>query len=152
MIRTRFRMILCCTLILALLAFIWGNSLMPGQVSQAISDWLAGWLLGTKPIGGAMAAGSGILRKIAHFTEFSALGMAFAWLFGMLGKGKWLPFLCGAAAACIDETIQVFVPNRGPGLADVCLDSFGVLTGIFLLCAGHTYLKKRSATQPLEDM
>ena len=144
MIRSEKRMRLCRTLIAVLLIFIWGNSLMPGWISRTISDWLAGILLGTKPIGGEMAAGSGILRKLAHFTEFAALGMCLAWLHGMLGKGKLRPFLWGTLAAAVDETIQCFVPGRGPGVTDVVLDSCGVLTGMLLLYLGHTLLKKRT--------
>ena len=144
MIRTDRRIRLCRAMIVAILAFIWGNSLMPGWISQAISDALAGILLGTKPINGEMAAGSGVLRKLAHFTEFMGLGMCLAWLYGMLGKGKVRPFLWGVLAAAADETIQCFVPERGPGIKDVCIDSAGVLTGIVLLWFGHHYLKKRS--------
>ena len=145
MIRSDKRLRLCRAMIAALLIFIWGNSLMPGWVSRAISDWLAGILLGTKPIGGEMAAGSGVLRKLAHFTEFAALGMCLAWLHGMLGKGKFRPFLRGVLAAAADETIQCFVPERGPGIKDVCIDSAGVLTGIVLLWLGYDSIKKRSA-------
>lgn len=144
MIRSKKRLRLCWTLIAALLTFIWGNSLMPGWISQAISDALAGLLLGTKPVDGEMAAGSGILRKLAHFTEFAGLGMCLAWLHGMLRKGKIRPFLWGVLAAAADETIQCFVPERGPGIKDVCIDSAGVLTGIILLWMGHDYFKKRS--------
>ena len=144
MIRTNKRLRLCRCLIAALLTFIWGNSLMPGWISQTISDALAWLLLGTKPVGGEMAAGSGILRKLAHFTEFTALGMCLAWLHGMLGKGKTRPFVWGVLAAAADETIQCFVPERGPGIRDVCIDSAGVLTGIVLLWLGHDYVKKRS--------
>jgi len=145
MIRTDKRLRLCCCLIAALLTFIWGNSLMPGWISQAISDWLAGLLLGTQPVGGEMAAGSGILRKLAHFTEFLGLGMCLGWLSGMLRKGRIRPFLWGVLAAVMDETIQCFVPERGPGIKDVCIDSAGVLAGIILLWYGHHYFKKRSA-------
>ena len=74
MIRSGKRLWLCRSMIAVLLLFIWGNSLMPGWISQTISDWLAGILLGTEPVGGEMAAGSGILRKLAHFTEFACLG------------------------------------------------------------------------------
>lgn len=144
MIRSKKRLRLCWTLIAALLTFIWGNSLMPGWISQAISDALAGLLLGTKPVDGEMAAGSGILRKLAHFTEFAGLGMCLAWLHGMLHKGKIRPFLWGVLAAAADETIQCFVPERGPGIKDVCIDSAGVLTGIILLWLGYDCLKKRS--------
>ena len=39
MIRTQKRMRLCVTLTACCLAFIWGNSLMPGSVSGAISEF-----------------------------------------------------------------------------------------------------------------
>ena len=79
--------------------------------------------------------------------------MCLAWLHGMLGKGKHRPFLWGVAAASVDETIQRFVPDRGPSVKDVCIDSAGVLTGMILLWIGHDYFKKRkrSAKLSLED-
>ena len=143
MIRTNKRLRLCRCLIAALLTFLWGNSLMPGWISQAISDALAWLLLGTKPVGGEMTAGSGILRKLAHFTEFTALGMTLGWLFGMLNRKRHWPFLCGAAAGCVDELIQSFVPERAPRLLDVGIDSLGVLTGIVLLHLGHTWIIRK---------
>ena len=59
----------------------------------------------------------------------------------MRQKRTAFPLLWGIAAACIDETIQVFVPGRGPGLRDVAIDCLGVLLGIVLLHLGHRYLK-----------
>ena len=153
MIPTKKRLRLCNAFIALLLVFIWGNSLLPGEISQAISDGvkalLSMLLSGGSSVGGQ---GSGLLRKIAHFTEFTALGALLGWLFGMLNRGKLLPFGCGVLTAAVDETIQRFVPDRGPSIWDVCLDSCGVLTGIVLLYLGHTYFKKRSANKPfLED-
>ena len=148
MIRTSFRLRLCVALLLCLLAFIWGNSLLPGEVSQAISNWVQQRLLRTRPTPGDPAlAGNGIIRKLAHFTEFTALGMTLGWLFGMLNRKRHWPFLCGAAAGCVDELIQSFVPERAPRLLDVGIDSLGVLTGIILLHLGHNYVKKRSANR-----
>lgn len=151
MIRTDKRLRLCTVLLILILAFIWGNSLMPGEISQAISNWVQNLLMDSILDGNGNPEGNGILRKIAHFTEFTALGVCLGWLFGMLQKKKAWPFLCGVAAACIDETIQVFVPERAPGLRDVLIDSCGVLTGIILLYLGHTYFQKRSTNRPLED-
>lgn len=143
MIRTKWRMALCICLLVVILAFIWGNSLMPGAVSQAISDWVQSLLFGTQPKDGEPAPGNTLLRKVAHFTEFAALGMTLAWLFGMLKKHPKWPMLWGISAAVLDETIQYFVPDRAARLLDVCIDSAGILTGIGLLLLGHTYLKKK---------
>lgn len=151
MIRTDKRLRLCTALLIANLVFIWGNSLLPGEVSGAFSDWVKGILESLLPDGAKVSAGGGLLRKIAHFTEFMALGMCLTWLFGMLQKKIGWPLLCGVAAACIDETIQIFVPDRGPGIRDVLIDSSGVVTGMILLCLGHTYFKKRSTQNSLEE-
>lgn len=150
MIRTSFRMRLCAALLIAILVFIWGNSLLPAPVSSAFSDWVHSILLGEKPESDGSTS-SGILRKIAHFTEFAALGMCLAWLFGMLRKAWGVPLLCGAAAACIDEGLQSLSPGRAPMVLDVLIDSSGVLAGIVLLYLGHTYFKQKSTNQTLED-
>ena len=129
MIRKDKRLRLCAVLLVLILAFIWGNSLMPGVISQSISNFVQDLLMDSQLDINGNPQGNGILRKFAHFTEFAALGMVLGWLFGMLGKGTLAPFLCGGLAACVDETIQVFVPGRGPSVRDVCIDSCGVLLG-----------------------
>ena len=146
------RLRLCITLLICNLIFIWGNSLLPGEVSGAFSDWVKSILAQVLPVKPDDGGGTGLLRKLAHFSEFTALGMCLAWLHGMLQKGKIQPFLWGVAAAAVDETIQRFVPDRGPSVKDVCIDSAGVLTGIVLLWLGYSFIKKRSAKLYLEDM
>ena len=142
MIRTDKRLRLCVVLILCNLVFIWGNSLLPGEISGAFSDWvksiLARLFSGNDEPGG----GGGLLRKVAHFTEFAALGILLAWLHGMLQRGRLQPFLFGVLVAVTDETIQRFVPDRGPSFRDVCIDASGVLTGMILLWCGHDCYKK----------
>ena len=145
MIRTDKRMRICVCLLCMLLIFIWGNSLLPGEISQAFSDWVKAILVPDRG-GSGVRQGSGLLRKIAHFTEFAALGFLLGWLFGMLKKGKLHPALCGMAAACVDETIQFFVPGRSPGLKDVAIDTAGVITGLVLLLFVNTFIKKKNLT------
>lgn len=144
MICTQRRLRISAVLIGLLLTFIWGNSLMSGEVSLAFSQWakhVLAWLLPWDlPV---VEEGSGLLRKLAHFAEFAALGMCLAWRNGMRKKAPHWAFLCGAAAAALDETIQCFVPGRGPAVKDALLDSGGVLTGMFFIYLGHTILKKR---------
>lgn len=145
MIRTEKRLRLCYTLLLCNLCFIWGNSLLPGEISGAFSDWVKEILAMLLPGGEDVPGGGGLLRKLAHFTEFAALGMCLTWLHGMLRKPKYYALLLGAGAACVDETIQRFVPDRGPSLKDVGIDTCGVLTGMILLLIGHYLItEKRS--------
>ena len=149
--RTDKRLRLCIALLIGNLIFIWGNSLLPGEISGAFSDWVKSILAHLLPMGQENVSGGGLLRKVAHFTEFAALGILLAWLHGMLQKGKLQPFFWGVAAASVDETIQRFVPDRGPAIKDVCIDSAGVLTGIILLWVGYHHFKKRFTKLSLED-
>jgi len=143
MIRTEKRMRLCWTLLVLNLCFIWGNSLLPGEISGAFSDWVKEILASILPGRVPGTSSGGLLRKIAHFSEFAALGMCLSWLFGMLRKHPGLALVCGTAAACMDETIQRFVPDRGPSLWDVGIDTCGVIVGMAVLLMGHRLMKKK---------
>ncbi len=147
--RSRGRLALAICMITGTLVFIWGNSLLPAEISQKLSDWLKALLTGADH-GPGTGAGSGILRKIAHFTEFAALGFFLGWLLGMLGRGWKIPMLLGFAAACVDETIQAFVPGRAPGIFDVGLDTAGVAVGLLILIIG-VYFKNKKTHNILEE-
>lgn len=118
-------------LLIATLCLIWGNSLLPGEESGNLSHGLTAWL---RSVG--IPVGEHFVRKTAHFCEFALLGTELAALFWLRG-GLTLQSRCNAAfaallAALTDESIQLFTPERGPGLTDVLLDFAGALTGIAL--------------------
>jgi len=143
MIRTERRWRICTALLIANLVFIWGNSLLPGEISGALSDWLKDILASILPGGDSKPSGGGLLRKLAHFTEFAALGMLLTWRMGMLQKHPGFALLFGGLAACVDETLQRFVPDRGPSIRDVGIDTCGVIVGMALLITGHHLLKRK---------
>ena len=118
-------------LILINLAFIWGNSLLPAQTSAAFSSWVKNILLFFLPDGEPTAIqGHGLLRKAAHFLEFACYGALWC-RYLLLGKRKpALGVLPGVCTACIDETIQCFVPGRGPRVTDVMIDLSGFSLGL----------------------
>lgn len=148
--RTDRKMRVCATLLVVNILFIWGNSLLPGSVSGAISHWVRdvlAYIFQREPSGSD--SGHGLLRKLAHFTEFACLGALFTWLFGMLRKPLPVALPCGFLIACIDETIQRFVPGRGPAFKDVLIDTSGALVGIGMLFLGYTIRKNKK--QALED-
>ena len=153
--RTKKRMILCMLLLVAVLSFIWGNSLASGETSGNLSGRIMQWINTVLRLD---EDGADILhrliRKGAHFTEFACLGLLLTWLFGMMGEKKGhlfcMPLLFGMMAACVDETIQVFVPDRGPSPVDIWIDTCGVAAGIVILLAGHYYVRKKH-TMNLEE-
>lgn len=126
---------LCAVLIVLNVAFIWGNSLLPGEFSGLISGWVRDLLANVIPMGGSSGGGHGTVRKLAHFTEFACLGALLAWWFAMRQRSVLWGALGGVLVACADETIQRFIPGRGPSLRDVCIDTAGMVFGLVLLCA-----------------
>ena len=142
------RLLINSVITLGLLCFIWGNSLLPGKDSGELSGFVGMLLQKLLPFLDLQSeTGMHLLRKAAHFSEFAALGMSFTWLFGMLsGKKAWslsLPLICGATAAAIDETIQLFSPDRGPSIKDVGIDTCGVIAGIAVLSLLHWLLTRK---------
>lgn len=119
------------------IAFIWGNSLLPGEISGGISNGLKAFLEMFFGQGEGSGGDGGLLRKLAHFTEFACLGVLLRWLFGMLTEKKWqglcFPVAAGVAVASVDETIQIFVPDRGPHIKDVGIDALGLVLGILII-------------------
>ena len=143
--RMRNHRLLCSVLLAANLLFIWGNSALPGETSGEISNGLLLWL--SQVLGDAWVIGGFLLRKLAHFSEFAMLGLLLTWMALLLQQKSFhrftLPLLGGILTACVDETIQVFTPDRGPSLIDVWIDTAGVTAGIILLLLGNAFLKKK---------
>lgn len=136
-------------LLLALnLAVIWGSSLLPGKVSGAISGWVRDVLAAILP-GQSQdpEAGHGLLRKLAHFAEFTCLGMILCRIMMLKSRSRLLALGLGFLAACADETIQMFVPDRGPSIFDVGIDTCGVAAGVVLLLIGYTVRKRNRASR-----
>lgn len=139
MVKTTSRIRLCTVLLVLNIAFIWGNSLLTANMSRAFSTWVKDLLSAFFSSDGSEGSEGGhhLLRKLAHFTEFTCLGLCLSWLTRMLRPQSWeyygLPLLGGALVACVDEIIQIFVPGRGPGILDVGIDTLGVVLGIVLI-------------------
>lgn len=134
-------------------AFIWGNSLIPSDLSVAISEKVSAVLSGSSaeaPVASdtpnsSETTGSAPsspepeapnfvqhIRKAAHFAEFSVLGaeLALLALLRRRGAGKTALFLCchAVAAALIDETLQLF-NDRHSLVRDVWIDLAGYAAG-----------------------
>lgn len=93
------------------------------------------------------------VRKLAHFSEFFALGAELFWFFSLNTDGKEQPsfgiILLALSHAVIsalaDETIQIF-SGRGPAIPDVWLDTAGAAFGIVI-----TYLIISAAVKRTPD-
>ena len=123
------------------LAVIWGNSLLPAEESANLSGFVSGLLQRLFP-----GADGGIpLRKAAHFLEFACLGAVLTHTLIKREKYEGLilrAMLGSLMAACLDETIQIFVAGRGSSLLDVWIDFCGAAVGMTILLIGHYLLKR----------
>lgn len=139
------------------LAFIWGNSMLPGDLSNLESSFVERLL---EPVlqtiqralsrWGVVVSQSHLVRKLAHFTEYMVLGALMCALFiGPDGRGRFFAAeLSCLAAAFIDEGIQMFSDGRGPGLRDVALDFSGATLGVLIVTLVLLLLRLRRRPKP----
>lgn len=131
----------CCTVLtLALVAFIWLHSLKPADVSTQESNnvlFTMESLFAGLNINAELS--SFIIRKAAHFLEFTALGfMVTVTFFSFANKIKYYIFhilFILLAVPVIDESVQYLAPQRSPQVNDVLLDFIGCITGLLLALA-----------------
>ena len=83
------------------------------------------------------------VRKLAHYTIYAIGG--FLIYNALEKKNVKKALLIGILYAVSDEIHQVFVPERAGRIFDVCIDSLGVLTGIYVYkFINFCYLKFKS--------
>ena len=129
-------------LIVLNLALIWGNSLMTGADSGAISGGVLAFLGRFLPVL-LTEAGHTFLRKAAHFSEFALLGLLFCGRHRLARQETPLHLMgFGLAVACIDETIQIFTPGRASSLIDVWIDTSGFALGLAVILTAYKIYNK----------
>lgn len=94
------------------------------------------------------------VRKLAHFTEYTILGILLINA-GLYYKKRWLYtaaicFAIGSAYAASDEIHQLFVPGRAGLVTDWMIDSAGVLTGV-LLVSLVSWVRRKKKAEPKEQ-
>ncbi len=121
---------------LCIVAFIWGNSLQDAPHSSVESRWVLQWLMSVfSAVPGIEHLTMHMVRKMAHFTEYAALGFSLSatWL-TLTGKQRmFMVLVLGCLIASIDEGIQLFSPGRSSQISDVGLDTFGVWAGTWVM-------------------
>ena len=150
---------LLTVLLVCMLIFIWGNSLLPGELSGRISDGVMEMMNRTAArlgLGedrftymydqngdGVEEPTSHIVRKIAHVTEFLVFGIL-VWLrLETRGvKRAATAFLCGALTGGIDELLQL-LSHRGSLFSDVLIDAAGAAAGVLLAVTADALIRKR---------
>ena len=124
---------LLIVLLVLTVCFIFSNSMESIPESRARSEKLLKALTpALELIVGEGNASNHLLRKMAHFAEFFALGAELVLLFMLRGgKTVWALFL-GLCTALADETIQLFY-ERGSQVQDVWLDFSAVVCAAVII-------------------
>ena len=126
--------------------FAFFNSALPGSESSKLSSSFLEFLQSLN-ISLPIEQYHFLIRKLAHFSEYAALGftmfLADYYQSHQFYTVKKLSFFL-IIIPIIDETIQLFSPGRSAQFSDVLIDylgiSFGVLLFYFVYCL---LLKKR---------
>ncbi|EFB77152.1 VanZ family protein [Subdoligranulum variabile] len=130
-----FRVIFTIAL-LACIAYIFRNSLQTGAQSSARSQAVmqaVNETLGKVHLG---PVSEHVIRKTAHFLEFSLEGFLLmlclrVYTAHFVRHMSW-PLLIGMSTALMDETIQLFIPNRTSMVTDVWIDMMGIVAGLLV--------------------
>ena len=147
-------------LLILLLAFIWGNSMLSAETSGALSDAVmtkmntAAQRLGLgenffsfmvdSDGDGVLEADSYYIRKAAHVTEFAALAALLWRIYEEKGSRRGLrTFSTAVLCAAVDETIQIF-SHRGSQLRDVCIDAAGAALGLGIAVLAELLKRKKA--------
>ena len=143
----RFRVIIFI-LTAGMIAFAFIHSSMPADLSSEESESVMGvlqYILNF--LGFSAELTDHIVRKAAHFAEYTAIGMLLvscAYSFSRTKPYRYYSqiLFAGLATAVIDETIQLNVAGRSGQITDVLLDFSGVITGAFFMLLVYMIYRK----------
>lgn len=89
-----------------------------------------------------------VIRKLAHFTIYTLAGInifGFFNTFDMKMKNKIIfALFTGAVYAVSDEFHQMFSGERTASIRDVCIDSCGVVFGIFIFLIINKVIERKT--------
>ena len=157
---------------LAVMVFIFLHSAMNGDISGGESSYFA--RIFASITGLSFQTAHIIVRKVAHFTEFTVLGVCLAVNFNdyksqnelikvekapakkvLLRHPLLAAWIAGTLYAGTDEFHQLFVEGRSCELRDACIDSAGVAFGIVIFAIDRfirSYGYKALSSARLKDL
>ena len=120
-----------------------------GEESAEVSQSLLGLII--EFIGNFISHNT--LRKIAHFSEFAALGFFVAGgiRFSFDRKQFFIPLIPCVLYSVSDEIHQYFVPERACRIFDIFVDSSGSLTGILVFILFIFIIERKMNRKPKKD-
>ncbi len=141
--------IVLTVLTVAAVGFIFWNSSMSAvestEESSPVTDMLNGFL---RSLGVRITLTEGVVRKLAHFTEYTILGLLLSstvYSYVRRGKKMLLPtLLIGAVIPICDELIQLFPEGRSCEVRDMLIDFCGVALATLIVFLIISIKEKRT--------
>lgn len=129
--------------------FAWVHSCFPADLSSRESEGvfqIVYWFFSLFGAGEALT--QQLIRKLAHFSEFTAIGglmLSCGYCFDRLKPQRYLvvALFGGLLTAVIDETIQLFTEGRAGMIVDVWIDFGGVAFGALAMLGIYTLYRRR---------
>ena len=141
------RVIMTVLTVAAIAAIFYNSSLNADESteqSSPLTDLINGWL---RSAGISFTLTEGIVRKLAHFTEYSVLGalmLTTVYLYtGRRGKTLCIATPAGILVSVCDELIQLIPEGRSSEVRDVLIDSGGVLFAAIIVMIIISLLENR---------
>ena len=134
---------------LAIMILIFRFSSQDATHSAAMSDGIAYRIIHMlqKVVPGlSMDMTTFLIRKTAHFSEYTLLGFFMARTVRDILLRHFhyaIPWCLGTCYAVSHEIHQMFVPGRSCELRDMCIDSAGVFLGVLILLLATKKKKSR---------
>ena len=129
--------------------FAWIHSCFPASISSKESEGVLQFVYGFFKLFGLERDSAGlVIRKVAHFTEFAAIGgllLSCAYCFDRRRPHRFYAYVlfAGLLAAVVDETIQLFVEGRAGMIVDVWIDLGGVVFGSLLMLGFYALYRRK---------
>lgn len=153
---SNFRKFFYLTLVVLIISFIFYNSSQNGEQSSNTSRIFLNFINNfLKSIGSNFTMEGFLLRKIAHFIEYFALGLSLMFTFeafsGKTLKIIVLPLFICLLTAVLDEYTQLFSVGRSSEVRDILINFSGAITGIFyvilwIFIKNNFILKRKKST------
>lgn len=144
----RFRIIIF-SLTAFMVLFAWIHSCFPASISSKESEGVLQFVYGFFKLFGLDQDGAEhVIRKVAHFLEFAAIGgllLSCAYCFDRFKPHRFYVYVLfgGLLTAVVDETIQLFVEGRAGMIVDVWIDLGGVVFGSLLMLGFYALYRRK---------
>lgn len=149
----RLFLVIYLIILVAWLAFIFGNSLADGERSSQQSGMVVAFIQSIVDVfDSSVTVDPVLVRNLAHYLEFFVLGALYCIGTFFIKAGRvslWLHSIAlSLFTAFTDETVQLFSAGRGSDVRDIWTDFLGALTAHLVIFAlWYTYKHFKTASK-----